>query len=98
MSAHPEDRVPRRRDHVRLEHHRADSVLIIEPDRALTLNSTALALWELCDGSTTVTEMVNALDLFFDAGRTEIDAAVLDALHELTDLGAVDWVPPSRRR
>lgn len=97
MTARPEGRVPRRREHVRLEHHHADSVLIVEPDQALTLNSTALALWELCDGSTTVAEMVNALDLFFDAERAEIDNAVVETLDELTDLGAVDWVPAGRR-
>ena len=33
--------------------------------RAYALNDTALALWELCDGGTTVAEMVGAASMLF---------------------------------
>ncbi len=47
----------------------------------VAMNPTALALWELCDGATTVGEMVDAVyDLFGispDQARRDVEAAVV---------------------
>lgn len=46
----------------RLEHH-SDRALISHGDRGpvLSLNESAAAVWELCDGDTTIDEMVMAI-------------------------------------
>ncbi len=49
-------------------------------DRVHMLNETALALWELCDGETTVEEMVTAASRLFDADRDQLQRDVLAAL------------------
>ena len=53
------------------------------------------------DGDTSVREMVNALDRFFDADRADIEVSVVRMLEELSVLGLLDWsswpVPPSQR-
>ena len=42
---------------------RGDHVIVFDADRnvMLALNQSAAALWELCDGSTTIEEMVLAI-------------------------------------
>ncbi|MGN6242361.1 MAG: PqqD family protein [Motilibacteraceae bacterium] len=53
------------------------------------LNTTAQAVWELCDGSTTVPEMVRALLTLFDAPEATIRQDVSAALGELSRHGLV---------
>jgi hypothetical protein len=56
-----------------------------EHDRVHVLNETALALWELCDGETTVEEMITAAMGLFDADRDQLQHDVLDALQAMCD-------------
>lgn len=62
---------------------------LVGPDgcHLYALNDTALALWELCDGETTITEMVEAASAIFDvsgdAARRDIDAVI----QQLIDAG-----------
>lgn len=59
------------------------------------LNSTALALWELCDGETTTDEMVLAICQLFDASETVIVADVQGALAEFERHQLVEWLEPA---
>lgn len=90
----PATRNPRRHPAARLTQQGDDSILVGEDGRALILNTTALALWELCDGITTIVEMVNALNLFFDADQQVIHDDVVAALDDLAGLGFLQWVSP----
>ena len=63
---------------------------------ALVLDTTALALWEVCDGDTTVEEMTAALCALFDAEASTISHDIDLVLRALTDAGALDWVPAPR--
>ena len=92
MTAKAQLPLPRRAAGLTVEHRHDDNVLTTPDGRAHRLNNTALALWELCDGSTAPSEMVQALDQFFDADRDEIDAAVGRILDDLAELGLVEWV------
>ncbi len=89
---------PQRVDGVELLHRGRKSFLIDEREQALSLNNTALALWELCDGVTTVDEMVNAIDSFFNADRDVIRHDVEATLRELADLGFITWSGSEDRR
>ena len=91
-------RLPRRAPNVRIVHRSAETLLIGPSGDPHSVNATALALWELCDGATTPREMVNALDTFFDAPRPEIESAVDDMLTELTSRDLVVWVELSETR
>jgi pyrroloquinoline quinone biosynthesis protein D len=53
------------------------------------LNETALALWQLCDGETTVEEMLTAAGNLFDADADELEHDVLDALTAMRDRGII---------
>ncbi|MGN6330767.1 MAG: PqqD family protein [Motilibacteraceae bacterium] len=53
----------------------------------IVLNTTAQAVWELCDGSTTMPEMVHALLTLFDAPEATIRHDVSEALIELSRHG-----------
>ncbi len=48
--------------------------------RSVALNPTALALWELCDGNTTVREMVDAVCELFaietERARMDVESAL----------------------
>ena len=60
-----------------------------EHDRVHVLNETALALWELCDGETTIEEMVTAATGLFDADHDRLQQDVLDALLAMCDRGII---------
>lgn len=70
------------------------------------LNETALALWELCDGETTLQEMVSALSELFSADPQRIRQDVIDVLSELEQAQLLEWTtaphpastPSARRR
>lgn len=53
------------------------------------LNPTAFALWELCDGVTSVAEMVEAVCQLFDITADRAVADVADGLRQLRDAGLV---------
>lgn len=55
------------------------------------LNETALALWQLCDGTVTAEEMIEGVCALFDAPREAIADDVGAALDQLWRAGLVRW-------
>jgi hypothetical protein len=55
------------------------------------LNETAHALWELCDGSTSPREMVDAVRIACGLPQDVVELDVERTLNELTDAGLVSW-------
>lgn len=69
----------------------ADRLVLTGPDgRPHALNATARAVWELCDGRTTVGEMVDAICELSSADPDVIAAEVDRLLDELVRNGLVD--------
>lgn len=81
---------PRRRKDVRVRGTGDTTVLTDEQgSTAYALNDTALALWELCDGRTTVAEMVGAASMLFAEDPADLERDVLAALDELLGEGLI---------
>jgi hypothetical protein len=85
-------RLPRRRDDVRLYDRELRSYLVV-PDRAVAheLNPTARAVWELCDGTTTVEELVGAICQVFSVDRAVAVTDVTAVVDQLEAAGLVVW-------
>ena len=83
---------PRQRDGVRLERRDGKPVLS-DPARSLTLvlNESALALWELCDGETTLDEMSAAICEAAAIPEGQADADVQNTLEKLDSAGLLRW-------
>ena len=83
-------RLPCRRTAVRLQERGTETVLI-DPAHGTShvLNPTARAIWELCDGTTTITELVDAICEVFAVPR---DAAFTDVTMVLDQLATADLV------
>ena len=73
------------------------ATVLVDPGARVehVLNDTALALWELCDGETTVEEMVVAATGLFDAQGGRLEQDVLAALDAMVDQGLLEQ--PVRR-
>ena len=86
----PESR-PTRHEDLWLRESGDETVLLDkEHDRMHVLNETALALWQLCDGETTVEEMVTAAAGLFDADRARLQSDVIIALNDMHDRHLID--------
>jgi hypothetical protein len=68
-----------------------DETAIFEPvsQRLIRLNASARAIWELCDGETEVTEVVEALVELTGRPEEEVTSEVDATLESLRDLGLV---------
>jgi hypothetical protein len=77
---------PRRRDDV-LAQTAGETVILLTPDSGeyFTLNDVGGRIWELADGTRTVTEIVAALVQEFDAAEVEIRADTEALLAELME-------------
>lgn len=69
---------------------------LVDPEgRTLhVLNGMALALWELCDGETTVAEMVAAACTLFDGDEKAVRRDIERALSLFTDAELLVWEAP----
>jgi hypothetical protein len=68
----------------------ADAVVLdARGSPVLHLNETARAIWELCDGSTTLDEMVDACVTLFDVGEDQALREVSAALEDLELAGVL---------
>ena len=78
------DSRPRRRDDV-LAQAAGDTVILLTPDSGeyFTLNEVGGRIWELSDGSRTVTEIVALLAEEYEAPPDEIQTDALDVLSQL---------------
>jgi hypothetical protein len=85
-------RLPRRRDDVRLFDKELRSFLVA-PEQALAheLNPTARAVWELCDGETTVAELADAVCQLFPITHDDAVADVVAVVDRFVDAGLVEW-------
>lgn len=95
MSSPEVDRVPRPRRGVVLDVDERGRASLASPGgrQMVALDPTATALWELCDGETTLREMVAAVAALFDAEPTVIEREVGAALAALEDAGLLEWLP-----
>lgn len=86
-------RLPRRRAGL-VHASRGDRHTLTDPASGAVneLNDTALALWELCDGHTTATEMAEGVAALFGLQPAQADREVRRALAELDRCGLLDWV------
>jgi hypothetical protein len=77
---------PRRSDsHVVID---ARDGAVVQVDTAvLQLNATAFALWELCDGRTTLDEMVMAVCQLFDIGPDQATHDVTLTIGQMREVG-----------
>jgi hypothetical protein len=84
------DERPRTR-HGLLAQRAADSRVVLDPatGQYYALDEVSGRIWDLCDGSRSVTEVVAALCEEYDAPREEIQADVLALLAELAGDGLV---------
>jgi hypothetical protein len=88
-----DDRLPRRRPEVRLEEHDLRSVLVVpESDAVLELNPLARAVWDQCDGTTSISELADAICQVFPVTRDEAIADLSALAGELVAAGLAEWV------
>lgn len=70
-----------------------DGAILYEPekDKIHTLNKTAAYIWTLCDGVTTVGEIIEQIKIEFREFETKPDAAVKKALTQLNTKGLIHF-------
>ena len=88
---------PLQRAGLRVER-RDDHFVLVDPSsvEVCSINETAEALWELCDGETTLDEMVDAICAVCSVGRDDAVSQVDGVLAKLTEMGALEWKPRPR--
>jgi hypothetical protein len=69
------------------------TVYVSETDSLHVLNDSARAIWELCDGRTTIDEMVVAIALLTGIPEKTARQDVTTALSELSTLGLITDSP-----
>ena len=86
----PESR-PRRRGDV-LSKEAGDTVVLLTPDSGeyFTLNEVGGRIWELADGSRSVSEIAEVLAQEYEAPTDEIEADALEVLGELAEEKLLD--------
>jgi hypothetical protein len=87
----PHHAIPRRVASL-LECDLTEELLLHVPDSAvaLSLNATARAVWELCDGHRTIETIAFDLTQRFHASPGEILTAVQDVVQRLAQLGLIE--------
>ena len=87
-------RLPMRRMDVRLIDDDTRSVLIDDQEGGThVLNPTARAIWELCDGTTTLDELVDAICKVFSVPHGVALRDVAAVLAQFEGAGLVSWGP-----
>ena len=62
----------------------------------ILLNTSAGSVWELCDGSTTVDDMIRALGEVYPDDTSVIGDDVRETLRKLAEMGLVSEAPEAR--
>ena len=75
--------LPKRRDDVQLRDRGEESVLVTPSGSTYALNPTARAIWELCDGTTTIDELADAISQVFAVDRATAAADVAATIEQL---------------
>jgi len=90
-NASPPPVYPRRRDDLTVRHAGERAMVVDGRGNELgVLNATALALWDLCDGTTSRNEMIDAVCTLWAVPRDVAERDVAAALRQLADLGFVE--------
>jgi hypothetical protein len=65
----------------------ADSLILLRPasGQYYTLDEVGARVWELCDGTRPVADLVSTIQAEYDAPEATIRADILELLDELTD-------------
>lgn len=68
-----------------------DELVIYAPDQeqAISLNATAKAIWNLCDGQQTLVQMTETLGSQFNTSETDLLADIQATVDQLAELGLV---------
>jgi len=74
------------------EHPLSDEMLLYASDReaAFSLNASAKAIWELCDGRHTLTDICRELGERFQCSQDQLLADVQQAVRRLGELGLLE--------
>ena len=72
-----------------------DGIVLAGEQGDHVVNETALALWELCDGSTDPEEMVDAICVLFGEPHELVASDVRRALDDFTRDELIEWVERS---
>jgi coenzyme PQQ biosynthesis protein PqqD len=72
-----------------------EELLLYRPSahKAIHLNSTAAAIWKLCDGTRTVKDLVDSLEAEFPDAKPRIASEVQDVVDQLLREGALTESP-----
>jgi len=75
------------------EEHRLDDELLVyvpRSEKAFTLNRSAVAIWELCDGTRTIEEITEELGQCIGRARTALLSDVIQGVTRLHELGLLE--------
>lgn len=61
----------------------------LSPGAEIALNPTAFALWELCDGETSIAEMVDAVCQLFEVDADQASRDVEEAIKQMRAVGLI---------
>ena len=89
MSSTDLHHLPQRNQDVELREIGAQSVLVAPSGDTFALNPTARAIWELCDGTTTVDELAVAISEVFAIDRATAIDDVTATIEQLRTVGLV---------
>ncbi len=82
--------LPARRPDVSLQDDGDDTVLVTPSGTTYVLNPTARAIWELCDGTTTIDELVTAIAEVFAVDRATATHDVTATIDQFRAAGLVE--------
>jgi pyrroloquinoline quinone biosynthesis protein D len=68
------------------------SYVLLLPERAVLLNTTAAETLELCDGTRTVAGVIETLQQKYPGADLKTD--VVELLREADKRGWIEWIPP----
>ena len=89
------DDVPRRRPGLRVSHSTGAVIVDEQGVEVASLDDTAAALWELCDGGTDVEEITAAVCTVWDVEPEVAARDVRRTLVLLAEAGLLDWRNPT---
>ena len=85
------DKYPRRRESVTAYDVQSQTVLHDKStQQMIALNATGRIIWELCDGATSISEMIGEIQERFDADQRELASDILALLRDLVEQKVLD--------
>jgi hypothetical protein len=87
-------KLPVRRDDLRVQRHAhggTDGVIVDARGQEVSLNATAYAVWQQCDGVTTVEELIDAICMLFRTHPDDVRTDIERTLEALRDARLIHW-------